>query len=443
MLLTTILICLVGAQPPRADANPVKAVESLIRSRDWKERVRAYGVAVNGVIGFQREEAKPFLLDIVRKNPLMPPPMGPNKDVDARNSPRGIALSILAHWHDPQLVPVFIEHLNDYSRDLTARGSIVGGEYVVPTDSYAAVKGLINVGKPALEPVVQELIKSKGLHIGDNHPDRFEVVTRHENLNYALWGILGHDGARQFLAKKYEQLRDRDPATARKVRYLMEHVASEPLELRHPKRVTSATADDRRLAYGEALNGLIGIRREKMKPFLLDVIKTNPLVPPGHGRVFDSKETEFSPRRVGLSILAEWHDASLIPLFMEYIDYQAPDPYRSQEPGVVQVPSDLYAGVKGLINIGKPALRPCVDELLKSPLPNESMRKSANDDQRRIYDRYNNLVYVIYGVLGPEAQKYLAAEAERVGKGDALAGEKLRQAAEFMDRNYRELWGGK
>src|SRR5438445_10879900 len=114
--------------------------------------------------------------------------------------------------------------------------------------------------------------------------------------------------------------------------------------------IESNNWSERRRAYDYALNGTIGIRREKMKPYLVHIVKKG--APPRYGMITTDMD-EPSSRCVALSILAEWHDPSLIPLFLEYIVYQAPDPNRSPLVHLGREPrEDLFAAVKGLINIG-------------------------------------------------------------------------------------------
>lgn len=205
--------------------------------------------------------------------------------------------------------------------------------------------------------------------------------------------------------------------------------------------IESNNWSERRRAYDYALNGIIGVRRQKMKPYLMHIVKKG--ASPRYGMITTDMD-EPSSQCVALSILAEWHDPSLIPLFLEYIVYPSPDQNRSPEVGLGREPrADLFAAVKGLINIGQPALEPTLRELIKSEIPDEKTKTLDPFKRANIYHRYNNLIHVIGCILGYEgAKNYFAKEIEKLDKTDSKSADKLREALKYLEKNYRNQWNG-
>ncbi|MFT3881172.1 MAG: hypothetical protein QM703_16100 [Gemmatales bacterium] len=206
--------------------------------------------------------------------------------------------------------------------------------------------------------------------------------------------------------------------------------------------IESSKVFERKMTYNYALNIIIGNRRQKMKPYLVHVVKQGE--PPQYG-VITNEEEEFSSRRVALSILAEWHDPSLIPLFLEFIIYPALDPNRpSTTDAKGREPcEDYFAAVKGLINIGHSALDPTLRELIKSDIPDEKNESLAPYTRASIRHRYNNLICVIWCILGYQGAKdYFIKEIEQLKSTDPKAAEKLNQALKYLEENYRTKWNG-
>lgn len=193
--------------------------------------------------------------------------------------------------------------------------------------------------------------------------------------------------------------------------------------------ILSLKVHQRQEAYRYAMANIIGKQREKNKLFLLRVVRENPLIPPKN--VSDNEEERHSPRRVALSILAEWHDPDLIAVFIENIDYVALDPNRS---GLSKAPiNEYYAAAKGLINIGKPAIEPCLKELAKNENNPQMVRSLPHtpDDYRLAEWRQENLVFVIKSILGKdETRNILQDEIHRLAKIDPNGAENLRKAAD-------------
>lgn len=193
--------------------------------------------------------------------------------------------------------------------------------------------------------------------------------------------------------------------------------------------ILSTKVQERKETYKYAMTAVIGLRRQKSRLFLLRVIQANPLIPPNSGSPHN-EEDQYAPRRIALSILAEWHDPELIRIFIENIDHVAEDPNRS---GISKAPSnEYYAAVKGLINIGKPAIHPCLKELAKKENNPEEMRflPHTPDDYRLAHCRQENLLFVISRVLGnPETRSLLAKEIQQLEGIDPKGAENLRTAA--------------
>lgn len=194
--------------------------------------------------------------------------------------------------------------------------------------------------------------------------------------------------------------------------------------------IESSYWKERRLAYDYALNSIIGFKRQKMKPYLVFLARRGS--PPRYGPII-GEEFEFSSRRVALSILAEWQDPSLIPLFLEYIVYPAPDPNRPIESDAKgrQHSEDYFAAVKGLINIGQPALEPTLRELIKSDI-------ATQFTSARINHKYRNLIYVFWSILDYQGAKdYFTREIEKWEKTDPKSAEKLQEALKYLEKNFR------
>lgn len=204
--------------------------------------------------------------------------------------------------------------------------------------------------------------------------------------------------------------------------------------------IESSNWRERKFAYEYSLNSIIGIKRAKMKPYLVHVVKRGS--PPRYAPII-GEEFEFSSRRVALSILADWQDPSLIPLFLEFIVYQAPDPKRPFETDAKgrQHYEDYFAAVKGLINIGQPALEPTLRELIKSRIPTSPQYDTYK--AASVYVRYRNLIHVFRGILDYQGAKdYFTREIEKWDKTDPKSAEKLCEALKYLEMNYRTKSNG-
>jgi len=205
--------------------------------------------------------------------------------------------------------------------------------------------------------------------------------------------------------------------------------------------ILSEDYHERQRAYRYAMSNVIGIKRHEMKPFLLHVIRTDPLMPPKKGAI-NGEEATFSPRRVALSILAEWHEPDFIPTFIKYVDYYANDPNRSwlsEDPPYLK-----YVAMKGLINIGKPSVLPCLRELTKTENNPEWMRFQAQTTEpyRRALQRYHNFIMVIRNIVGDEeAMLLLKKELEQLDKSNMEGARNLRSALDFISSTAKSQVG--
>ncbi|MFT3878674.1 MAG: hypothetical protein QM703_03325 [Gemmatales bacterium] len=196
--------------------------------------------------------------------------------------------------------------------------------------------------------------------------------------------------------------------------------------------ILSEDFHERKLAYRYAMSYVIGIKRQEMKPFLLHVIWSDPLMPPRNAPI-NGEEATFSPRRVALSIIAEWQNPEFIPVFLDYVDYYANDPNRTwltEDP-----PYQTFVAMKGLINIGKPAVLPCIRELTKTENNLEWMRFQARTPEayQSAIQRYHNFIMVIRNIVGDEeAIRLIDKEIDRVKKSDENGARNLRSAMNFV-----------
>lgn len=196
-------------------------------------------------------------------------------------------------------------------------------------------------------------------------------------------------------------------------------------------KILSESFYQRREAYNYSMLNIIGNSQNKSKSFLLFVIRTDPLMPPKIGPV-NGEEATYSPRRIALSICAEWHNPELIPIFLQFIDYYSPDPNKSNA-YLASIPHVDFAAVKGLINIGKQALDPCIHEL-KKPENNPLRNRGTSELYKKALKRQRNLVYVIWNILGyNEAQALLYKEINILSTNDEESSNNLRCAVEYME----------
>lgn len=200
------------------------------------------------------------------------------------------------------------------------------------------------------------------------------------------------------------------------------------------KMILSEDVMKRKQAYPYANSHLIGLIRKKTKPFLLHVIQTDPLMPPRHGPI-NGDEANYSPKRIALSILAEWQDAELISLFLGYINY-----YSAGQYGITNfwMPHERYAAVKGLILIGKPSLGPCINEIAKISI--HSGMSLGGYESIETYNaalrRRSFLVHTIWSIVGfKEAQRLLVSEAEILSAINPSAANNIAGALEYLKQS--------
>lgn len=192
----------------------------LILSTKVQERQDAYRYAMANMIGQKREKSKPFLLRIIHENPLITPNNGPPENEEDRYAPRRIALSILAEWHDPDLISVFIENIDYVAEDPNRSGL---SNVPIGNEPFAAVKGLINIGKPAMQPCLKELAKNENnpevVRFRPRTPDDYRLsLYRRDNLLFVLKSILGNQETRSQLDKESRRLEKIDQHGAENLR---------------------------------------------------------------------------------------------------------------------------------------------------------------------------------------------------------------------------------
>lgn len=195
-------------------------------------------------------------------------------------------------------------------------------------------------------------------------------------------------------------------------------------------KLTSTDEASRREAYFYAIKNIIGFKRTTYAPYLLHIINTNYMP---QGTVLANEEAERSPRRIALSIISEWSDPDLLPVLSKYIVYYAPDQQIS--PTTTLFSGDLhenYAAIKGMINIGKPAIAHCFGEMIKADadvalIPDDHGPPKTMEKMMR--QRQLHLGYVIWMIAGKaEAIKLFEQEIEKAGATSPVAAGKLRAA---------------
>jgi hypothetical protein len=216
-MISFIIICLLSLQAQDLGETDPPSLKQLILSKNVREREQAYRYAMTGVIGMRRQRSKAFLLNVVRADPLMPPKNGPINGEEAQHSPRRIALSILAEWHDPTLTTIFLEFLDYDATDPNRSGFWLGP---IPNETYAAVKGLINIGKPAIQPCLVELTKKENnpevVRYSNPPPGAYNRAgTRQANLLFVLRTILGDEEAKNAMEREIPSLTPTDSDRAK------------------------------------------------------------------------------------------------------------------------------------------------------------------------------------------------------------------------------------
>lgn len=194
--------------------------------------------------------------------------------------------------------------------------------------------------------------------------------------------------------------------------------------------ITCNNTFERMRAIDLVSNHILGYQRQKVLPILHGIIYLNPPAYHAHDQYVD-KTTEIgmnilskshSPRRIALSIISRWTSIQSANVYFDFIDYINGDKTESmsKEPYFM-----TYVSVKGLINIGKPGLRHCVNELVK---PDDDTITEARGNGKTFL-----IVYAIGMILGyDDADKFLLDEIKRYSHVSKMQVDKLKRAHEIL-----------
>lgn len=196
------------------------------------------------------------------------------------------------------------------------------------------------------------------------------------------------------------------------------------------RRITSNNAFDRIKAIDQVANRFLGYQRERALPILYSIVYLNPPVFHVHPHLVDkmaeaslrSTNRQYSSRIVALSILSKWSNIESACVFFHFIDYidgnrtvvYSTDPYYVN-----------YLSVAGLINIGKPVLPLCIQELARID--------DASISESRSYAKRTLIIYSIGMILGyGEADKFLANEINRFNTISKWQANRLERARDIL-----------
>lgn len=166
---------------------------------------------------------KPFLIHVLKTDPLMPPKGEPINGESAVFSPKSISLRILADWADKEMIPLFMEHILTYCPYRTP-GLLKNHNATV----FPATLGLINIGPPSIEPCLDRLAE---LHHGIRtfNKDNREVAIQ-LNLVFVLHKILGKQKALELLETEIVKLRATNPKGSSSLEELLHYCKENEIE---------------------------------------------------------------------------------------------------------------------------------------------------------------------------------------------------------------------
>jgi hypothetical protein len=143
------------------------------------------------------------------------------------------------------------------------------------------------------------------------------------------------------------------------------------------------------------------------------------------------EDDTYSPRRISLSILAEWGNPDLSPLFIRYIDYVAPDP---QLMVANCLPHERFAAVKGLINIGSSAIPDCLKEIAHIEKAGSANDVPANEQPKSDSKQSQfHLTYVIWSISGyRKTVSIFEREIRRIEPQDPVGAKNLKEAIDNL-----------
>lgn len=195
-------------------------------------------------------------------------------------------------------------------------------------------------------------------------------------------------------------------------------------------KLLSNSVELRKLSIEDAQRELVGFHRAETVPLFYTIIYLNPI--PAHGAPEQkSYSMENSPRRLALRIVSNWSNTELTALYLDFLDYIRDDQWLTFSD---QPLYESYLAVKGLINIGQPCLKACINEITKNRFEGIQLPPGHDRGLRRM----QLLAYTIWMISGPDqAKQLLRKEHERLVPINAAGAANIRQALEYLSTHPR------
>ena len=197
--------------------NAPKQIIDKLSSKNRHERKDAYYYSMQYLIGKKRNDAKSFFLKVINSKDTIKQKDGTYNKEDMIRSPRRIALSIIAEWCDPDFIPVFVNYLTYYAPDPQL---VVGdGELY---EKYAAIKGLINIGRKSIPFCIDGIVNSEkyqSIHddLASKITDDAQAQQRELHYTHVLCKILGNSETKELLGSEHDKIISKDPRGAAKL----------------------------------------------------------------------------------------------------------------------------------------------------------------------------------------------------------------------------------
>ncbi|MBL8821733.1 MAG: hypothetical protein JNJ77_04025 [Planctomycetia bacterium] len=181
----------------------------------------------------------------------------------------------------------------------------------------------------------------------------------------------------------------------------------------------------RRGVYHFAKQSLVGLKR-KESMLLIKLALYSDGFSNKPGKLPSSDDDYYSPRRIALAIVSDWHESELIEPLINLID-------STRGAGDTDAPlHEQYPAIKGLINIGTPALKPCLREIADIHYQEPFLTEKISRDARKS----SHLLYVVWGILGyDESLKLFAKEISRIETDNPKGADNLKTAVERFKNN--------
>lgn len=211
MPLCIMCMMLFSIQKPNVPACQQELVKR-ISCNNVYDRIKSIDLVSSHIVGFHRERLLPTLYSIVYVNPPTYPLHLEHHDrvaeaglvsLSKSHPPRRIALSILSRWSNVESVRVFIDYIDYINGDIS--DSLTNDKYY---ETYVSVKGLINVGKPALSLCINELVSERSGLNPECEFNRDVLVCENRRrtlIVYSICMILGYERAEAYMLEEIKK----------------------------------------------------------------------------------------------------------------------------------------------------------------------------------------------------------------------------------------------